>query len=146
MLMAKDLTVKQRRFVTALVEHGNATQAVLDAGYNAQDRLSAKAMGAENMAKPVIRNALDVALAQRGIDEYAIATGVARLMGSDNLTHVARGIDLLLKIHGDVAPKKSLQVKLSYAEQFHQSYTERAGQGLAKGENKQPTATCLTTD
>jgi len=121
MVMAKDLTVKQRKFVSALAEHGNATQAAVDAGYNVQDRLSAKAIGAENLAKPVVRSALEATLAQHGIDDAVIAASIARLLSSPKGSDVARGLEILLKIRGDAAPKKNVQVKLSYAEHVKRS-------------------------
>ncbi len=121
--MAQNLTVKQRRFVSALVEHGNATQAAIDAGYEVQDRMSAKVIASQNLDKPNIRTALDAALSQRGLDETAIVQGLARLLESENLAHVARGVELLLKIRGDAAPKRSMHVRMSYAERIREELT-----------------------
>ncbi len=51
------LTAKQLRFVLAYVTNGcNATKAAIAAGYNTN---SARQIGAENLSKPVIRQALD---------------------------------------------------------------------------------------
>lgn len=141
------LTVKQNKFVTAVATHGNATQAVLDAGYSVQDRISAKAIGAENLAKPIIRTALETALAQRGIDDLAIAKGIDRLLASEKGSDVARGIEILLKIRGDVAPKKSVQVNLSYAERVkHSLYVEDFKQQATEKINQKPSVFCLTAD
>jgi hypothetical protein len=48
------LRLKQKKFVEAYLEHGNATQAVIDAKYNVKDRNVAKSIASENLAKPDI--------------------------------------------------------------------------------------------
>lgn len=51
-----ELTLKQDAFIKAyLLNGGNATQAAIKAGYSAK---TAQAIGAENLTKPVIQNAL----------------------------------------------------------------------------------------
>ncbi|MDT8900920.1 terminase small subunit [Anaeroselena agilis] len=52
--MPKDLTPKQEKFVEAYIEHGNATEAVIQAGYDVKDRTVAKAVGCENLTKPYL--------------------------------------------------------------------------------------------
>lgn len=54
------LTIKQSAFIDAYIELGNATQAAIKAGYS---KRSAQQVGAENMLKPVIKNAIDERLA-----------------------------------------------------------------------------------
>lgn len=62
--MAGDLTPKQRRFVEEYLVDLNATQAAIRAGYSGR---TARQAGAENLAKPVIREA--VAAGQAALSE-----------------------------------------------------------------------------
>lgn len=57
-----DLTPRQRLFVAEYLKDLNATQAAIRAGYSST---SARQLGAENMANPAIRSAVDQALAER---------------------------------------------------------------------------------
>ncbi|MEK1400007.1 terminase small subunit [Limosilactobacillus fermentum] len=50
------LTQKQQRFVDEYIISGNATQAAIKAGYS---KKTAKQMGTENLAKPIIKAELD---------------------------------------------------------------------------------------
>lgn len=55
-VMTSKLTIKQDAFVKAyLLNGGNATQAAIKAGYSEK---TAQAIGAENLTKPVIQNAI----------------------------------------------------------------------------------------
>ena len=56
--MAK-LTLKQRRFIDAYIETGNATEAARKAGYSEK---TARFVGAENLTKPNIRQAIQARL------------------------------------------------------------------------------------
>lgn len=54
-----ELRPKQRRFVEEYIENGgNATKAVIDAGYNTKNNLTARVIGSENLTKPNIQNAI----------------------------------------------------------------------------------------
>lgn len=55
----KRLTVKQRRFVDAYIETGNATEAAKKAGYRAK---TAAVTGHENLRKPNVKNAITARL------------------------------------------------------------------------------------
>ncbi|QWS03153.1 terminase small subunit [Limosilactobacillus fermentum] len=54
--ITKRLTLKQQRFVDEYIISGNATQAAIKAGYS---KKTAKQMGTENLAKPIIKAELD---------------------------------------------------------------------------------------
>lgn len=54
--ITKKLTLKQQRFVDEYIISGNATQAAIKAGYSNK---TAKQMGTENLAKPIIKAELD---------------------------------------------------------------------------------------
>jgi hypothetical protein len=47
----QDLTLKQRKFIKFYLELGNATEAVIKAGYDCKDRETASAIGYENLRK-----------------------------------------------------------------------------------------------
>lgn len=55
----KSLTVKQRRFVDAYIETGNAAEAARRAGYKSRN---ADVMGRENLRKPTVRKVLEARL------------------------------------------------------------------------------------
>lgn len=54
--ISEKLTQKQQRFVDEYIISGNATQAAIKAGYS---KKTAKQMGTENLAKPIIKAELD---------------------------------------------------------------------------------------
>ena len=54
--ITQKLTLKQQRFVDEYIISGNATQAAIKAGYS---KKTAKQMGTENLAKPIIKAELD---------------------------------------------------------------------------------------
>jgi phage terminase small subunit len=60
--MSNKLTAKQRRFVDEYLVDLNATKAAIRAGYSHR---TARSIGEENLTKPDIAKALDVAMAQR---------------------------------------------------------------------------------
>jgi len=74
------LTAKQQRFVEEYLVDLNATQAAIRAGYSPQ---SAYSIGQENMKKPVIKNAIDKAMAERskrtGINQDRILIELAKI-------------------------------------------------------------------
>lgn len=56
---AAGLTLKQQLFCQHYLSNGgNATQAIIDAGYNVENRIVATAVGTENLAKPLIKKYL----------------------------------------------------------------------------------------
>jgi phage terminase small subunit len=77
--MAK-LTAKQQRFIDEYLTDLNATQAAIRAGYSPQ---SAYSIGEENLKKPVIRDAIDKALAERsrrtGINQDRVLLELAKI-------------------------------------------------------------------
>lgn len=64
----KSLTVKQRRFVDAYIETGNAAEAARRAGYKSRN---ADVMGRENLRKPTVRKILKARLKE--IEDKRIA-------------------------------------------------------------------------
>lgn len=78
------LTPKQARFVEEYLIDMNATQAAVRAGYSAR---TAHVIGAENLTKPEIRDAVDAAKAERSartnITQDMILTELAKVGFSD---------------------------------------------------------------
>ncbi len=74
------LTKKQKLFVEEYLIDLNATQAAIRAGYSTQ---TAQQTGSENLSKPVIKNAIDKALAERskrtGVNADRIVQELAKL-------------------------------------------------------------------
>lgn len=61
-MSSKKLTTKQQLFVDEYIIDYNATQAALRAGYSAR---TARSIGQENLTKPDIENAIDIAVTAR---------------------------------------------------------------------------------
>lgn len=74
------LTKKQKRFVEEYLVDLNATQAAIRAGYSPG---AAQQTGSENLSKPVIKNAIDKAIAERsrrtGINQDRVIQEIAKL-------------------------------------------------------------------
>ena len=74
------LTKKQKRFVEEYLIDLNATQAAIRAGYSPD---TAQQMGSENLSKPVIKNTIDRAIAERsrrtGINQDRVIQEIAKL-------------------------------------------------------------------
>ena len=74
------MTKKQKRFVEEYLIDLNATQAAIRAGYSPK---TAKDIGCENLAKPIISGAIDKAMAERsrrtGINQDRILLELARI-------------------------------------------------------------------
>lgn len=74
------LTKKQKLFVEEYLIDLNATQAAIRAGYSSD---TAQQMGSENLSKPVIKNAIDRAMAERsrrtGINQDRVIRELARI-------------------------------------------------------------------
>lgn len=74
------MTKKQQRFVEEYLIDLNATQAAIRAGYSPD---TAQQMGSENLSKPVIKSAIDKAMAERskrtGINADRVLQELARI-------------------------------------------------------------------
>lgn len=89
------LTAKQRKFVDAYVESGNAKQAAIDAGYS---KRTAKSIGQENLTKPDLKKAIQERMQKLEDDKIMKADEAMRLLtriarGEEQETVVVSGID-----------------------------------------------------
>lgn len=116
----KELTIKERKFVTEYLKSGNATDAVLRS-YNVKSKKNASKFAHEIKVKPHIKSAIDKALRHADLTPTTIANtlkkainaGVGiRATNSDTL----RGIDLYAKLTGayermdiEVDPKQAVR-------------------------------------
>ena len=102
--MARELTVKQKRFVQKLVETGNGTQAAMDA-YDVKNYNTAHAIASENLQKPTIKRELELALEHAGLSDNYISdllreATVAGLGVKATNADSLRGIELVSRLKG----------------------------------------------
>ena len=94
------LTLKQRTFAREYIENGgNGTRAALIA-YPRATYDSARAIAAENLAKPNVRAELDKHLRAADIDERVIAQTLGDVMDSGNRPAQLQAVRLWLKVMG----------------------------------------------
>ena len=88
------LTAKQERFVAEYLVDLNATQAAIRAGYSPR---TAKQMGTENLAKPVLAAAIQKAMAERGkrteIEADDVIRELAKIGFANMLDYITIGKD-----------------------------------------------------
>ena len=86
------MTPKQQRFVLEYLKDLNATQAAIRAGYSAK---TAQVIGAENLAKPMVREAIEAAQAKHaanaGVTVDRIIEELAKIGFSNMLDYVTIG-------------------------------------------------------
>lgn len=99
------MTLKQKLFVKKYIDNkGNGTKAALDS-YDVKNYNTAHSIASENLQKPTIRRAIELALESVGLNDNSISemlrdatvAGIGvKATNSDSL----RGIDMLLKLKG----------------------------------------------
>lgn len=110
----KRLTLKQKLFCKYYLETlGNATESVIRAGYGVKrksgqpDRILAKSLASENLAKPYIRKHINELLKAKGFNDESVKLQHLSLISqSKNLPVKVRAIDLYYKVKGDYAPER----------------------------------------
>lgn len=117
------MTVKQRLFVKKYVENkGNGTKAALDA-YDVKNYNTAHSLAIDNLQKPTIQRAIELALERVGLSDESISemlrdatvSGIGvKATNKDSL----RGIDMILKLKGAYPDKKSYQFSYSVKQQL----------------------------
>lgn len=105
--MARVLTKKQRGFVNDYADTGNATLAVKE-NYDVSDDNTAAVLGYENLSKPKIQEALR----ELGFDSNNAKRVIAEILNDDTNEPKDRlsAADKVLKVHGDYAPEKVLNL------------------------------------
>lgn len=116
------LTKKQKGFVKDYVKTDNATEAIVN-NYDVKDRIVAKSMGSENLAKPYIKKAI----AERLPDDLLEEKHLALLNKTDkkyneegvitseeiDVTAVSKGLDMAYKVKGSYAPDKNININMN---------------------------------
>ena len=110
-------TIKEKKFVKAYLETGNATEAVIAAGYGVSNRNNAKSIGSENLTKLDFSDHFEKA----GLTDEVIAqntTNIAlratRIVGTandfievpDEPTKI-KAMDFAVRLMGKMAPPKA---------------------------------------
>lgn len=117
------MTLKQRTFIKKYLEnHGNGTKAALEA-YDVSDPDVAKVIASENLTKPNVKRAIELALEAKGLtDEYisellreATVAGLGnKASNSDSL----RGIDMMLKLKDAYPTQKTAHLRVDYQSEY----------------------------
>lgn len=102
----RKLSKKQKGFIKDYIETGNATEAAMR-NYNVKDRLIARVVGSENLAKPYIANIIEETLGDDLLAEKHLALLNKRdVLGEIDTIAVKAGLDMAYKIKGTYAPEK----------------------------------------
>jgi hypothetical protein len=99
------LNEKKRLFVLNIAEGKNATDSAM-AVYDCKNRDVAKSTGCRMLKDPDIQLALTDLMAQEGIPRRRRIQRLRDLIESNDLSSVAKGIDMAAKMAGDYAPEK----------------------------------------
>ena len=110
------LTVRERRFVNAYAQHGNATQAYKDAGYTVKNDNVAGREGHALKNKPKIQQALAerieyLALHNATMSKGEVVEEISKVAWSDDSSEAARlkALEMLGKIYGIFNPERQQQ-------------------------------------
>jgi phage terminase small subunit len=109
-----ELTRKQKGFVKDYIETDNATEAIVKNYPNVKDRIVAKSMGSENLAKPYIQKAIAEMLPDDLLGEKHLALlNKADKEGNIDVQAVSKGLDMAYKVKGSYAPEKQVNLNLN---------------------------------
>ena len=108
------LTDKQRVFALNLLEGKNATDSAM-AAYDCASRDVAKTLGCRMAKEPDITTALADIMAQEGIPLRTRIQHLKRLIESNDLSAVSRGLDMSWKLDGAYAAEK-IQVQVDHVQ------------------------------
>lgn len=103
---ADEITVKQTKFVKALVEGKSKRQAALEA-YDTTDPAVASQIAKDNMKKPAVQQALAVALEKHGLTPDSIVGVVADGMKAEKVVIIGKDEDAF----ADVQPDHNVRLK-----------------------------------
>lgn len=130
--MTNTLTLKQREFVKEYIKSsGNGTQAAL-ASYDTDDPNTAHSIASENLRKPTIKRAIELALERVGLtDDYvsellreATISGLGKKASNSD---ALRGLEMMLKLKGAFPSpvNRSAHVRVDYRQNLEKmSYAE----------------------
>lgn len=115
----KEASIKEKKFIKHYVKHGNATQAVLDAGYNCSNRNSAGSLGHDMLKKPRVQEELRMELEAAGLGERYLSETLKEVIERGKsrkatASDALRAVDMVLKLKDMYPGKKSEEVKMEY--------------------------------
>lgn len=126
--MSTELTIKQKRFVDNYVTLGNASEAVIQAGYATKNK---NRMGSKMLQQPKIKAAIDERLQEeRERNELTADLVIQKLMNivdateTDNPTAALRGLELLGKHLGLYRDRQEISGPDGGAIEMDQRQTE----------------------
>ena len=113
---SETLTVRERRFVNAYAQHGNATQAYKDAGYKVKNDNVAGKEGNFLKSKPKIQQARSERIEYLSLHSATMGKGevveeISRIAWSEDSSEAARlkALEMLGKIYGVFNPERQQQ-------------------------------------
>jgi predicted transcriptional regulator len=113
-----DLTDQQKSFVVEKAKGKTNTQAALES-YEVSSRKSAKAIGSQLMAEPIIRMALDELMETYLPQHYRIRKLRSHTDHADPIVSL-KALDLSWKLDGSYAPEKHMEIKETGIEEILQ--------------------------
>lgn len=105
----KSLTVKQRRFVDAYIETGNAAEAARRAGYKSRN---ADVMGRENLRKPTVRKILEARLKEIEDKRIAKAKEVMEFLTSSMRGEIKEEVVVVEGTGGGCSEAKTIEKQI----------------------------------
>ena len=115
------LSYKQKAFIKEAVKTLNPTEAIVRS-YDVKNRVVAKSMASENLAKPYLKEALEQAMEEQGItDDLLLKEHKKVIIQSKHLPSKNTAIDMAYKLKGSYAPDKkqvsNLNININDSEQ-----------------------------
>lgn len=112
---ARNLTIKERRFVKSYVKTGNATEAAI-LSYDTHKRDTAKSLGKQVLDRPIVKEYLKQILDRKGLsledlaDKMYESIDYNRKMGKGSQAVAADLMKFSYKLHDAIPANKSLNV------------------------------------
>ncbi|MDO8569997.1 MAG: terminase small subunit [Candidatus Daviesbacteria bacterium] len=94
-----NLSPKQRSFINAYLQTGNATEAAMQV-YNTGKRSVAAQIGYENLRKPDIKQAIEVHFVCEGLSPVYIADMMKNVLDHGTITQKLEICRIYFKMHG----------------------------------------------
>ena len=116
---SRPLTIKQRRFVRAIVEHGNGTRAVREAKYGRPDKAltlgTAGIIAHENLQKPNVKSAIERALSDADITtDIVLATHRRNMLQRKHLPTSQRAVETAEEMLGLKALSEAPRIAVAF--------------------------------
>jgi phage terminase small subunit len=111
-------TLKQKKFIKSYLETGNATQAVIDAGYNSETREKARSTASSIKNASIVKKTIEKVLDEEGLSDEKLAGTLHSIIDkgakSDRITasDSLRGIEMSYRLKDRFpAERKQIETK-----------------------------------